>query len=390
MKHLLIVFFLGMTLLLPSCSSQQPLPVIHARDLGEQPVSEGFFYMLPRTVATVDVWVTRTESTPGPFAEYAGRYLGLEDVIQRSSVEHEITRVEINSYAEPDPAQVYFVPFVALQHEAFFVSLNESGLIQSVNVPFDHQQFMKTHSDTQQYGFFGQEVTFNHFMDTNLQEKIDTITERVRVDTLTVERQTLRRSWVEKSFDVRAREVADQIILIREKKFDIISGFQEIPYSKEALEYMTTELEALEQEYLKLFTGITAQSTINYRYTVLPEEASRETFRTLFRFSAREGVLDANRQEGYPVSLEIQSIQAAQALPGQGNAPNASGLYYRIPEHATVMLREGNVVRAETRMLINQFGTVSRMAPQGMQMEFYPNTGSVKSIGALRHPNNDQ
>ena len=388
MKHQLLIILIALSVALPACKAPQNAQVIHARDLSNTPVSDGFFYMLPKTVVSLDITVTRTENTPGPFAEYAGRYLGLEDIIRDPSVYYEITEVNINSYAEPDPAQVYFVPFAALQRDPFYVSLSESGLIRSVNTPFNQQEFMKGLSDTRHYGIFGTDATFNHFIDLNLHERIDTIMERVRLDTMTVERQTLRRSWVEKSADIRAREVADHIVKIRDKKFDLISGFAEITYSKEAIEYMYNELNAMEERYLALFKGITSTATINYRYTITPDAAANGRATTLFRFSTREGVLAANRQDGYPVSLELTSNGITRGLPlGARPAPGAqdqtAGFYYRIPEHATAVLREGNITRAEARLLVNQFGAVSRMAPQGMQLEFYPNTGSVKSVGAL-------
>jgi hypothetical protein len=388
MKQQLFIILAGLALALSACSTQQNAQVVHARDLSNTPVSEGFFYFLPQTVVTVDLTVTRTEHTPGPFAEYAGRYLGLEDIVRDPSVYYEITEVNINSYAEPDPAQLYFVPFLALQNDPFYVSLSESGLIRSINAPFNQQEFMKGLSETQHYGVFGSDATFNHFIDLNIHERIDTIMERVRVDTMTVERQTLRRSWVEKSADIRAREVADHIVKIRDKKFDLISGFAEITYSKEAIEYMYQELNAMEERYLALFKGITASAAINYRYTITPEAASNGRPTTLFRFSTREGVLAANRQDGYPVSLELKSLGTTQGIPlmarpAPGARDQTSGFYYRIPEHATAVLMEGNITRAEARILVNQFGAVSRMAPQGMQLEFYPNTGSIKSIGAL-------
>lgn len=383
MKRFIIIPLLMIILLVSGCNSQQVLPVTHVRDMGAVPVSQGFFYMLPRTVATIDIAVTRTESTPGPYADYAGRYLGLDDIIHQPVVRYEITNVNISSYSEPDPAHAYFVPFNALQNREAFVSLSESGLIQSVNVPFDQQEFRRSLNETQQYGFFGNDITFNHFMDHNLQERIDTIRERVYVDTLAVERQTLRRSWVEKSTDIRAREVADYIIRIRNKKFEIITGFAEIPYSKEALEYMYTELNEMEEDYLKLFRGISSESTINYRFTIVPDATTRGASRTLFRFSPREGIIEANRQEGYPVSLEMRPSQAASVVRAMPPGQQETGLFYRIPEYATAVLREGNIIRAETRMLVNQFGAISRMAPQGMQLEFHPNTGSLKTIGSL-------
>jgi hypothetical protein len=383
MKLRVIFTSLVLILIMGACSTpQKTLPVRHVNDMGQMPVSEGFFYMLPRTVVTVDIAVTRVESTPGPFADYAGRYLGLDDVITRPSASYSISNVNISSYVEADPGQVYFVPFNALQRQDFFVSLSESGLIRSINTPFDNNEFIKSLSQTYDYGLFGSSVTFNSFIEHNLRERIDTITERVRIDTMTVERQTLRRSWVEKSTDIRAKEVADYILRLREKKLELISGIAEIPYSKEAIEYMYTEMNKLEEDYLLLFRGITNEAVINYRFTMIPESSASDDSFTLFRFSPREGVLEADRRDGYPVRLEMFSNNVTKLLPHLSQNQD-EGFFYRIPENADLILYEGNNVRARSRMLINQFGVVSRMAPASMQLEFYPNTGSVKSIGRI-------
>jgi hypothetical protein len=228
--------------------------------------------------------------------------------------------------------------------------------------------------------------TFNYFIDINLQERIDTILERVRMDTMTVERQTLRRSWVEKSTDVRAKEVADYILKIRDKKFDLITGFAEIPYSKEALQYMYDEMNRKENDYLALFTGLSSSSTIRYRYTYIPDGTQPTTPTTLFYFTRNEGVISNNLPGSIPVSVEAQRTQTTSALAPlvqriqDDRLPNR-GFYYRIPEHSTVVIREGNRIRAEARLPISQFGVVTTLPPYNLDIEFHPNTGSIKSVG---------
>ncbi|MEE4176269.1 MAG: DUF4831 family protein [Bacteroides sp.] len=383
---LLIIFFLTV----PACQSQKPLIVTHVRSADIKAGTQGLFYVLPRTVITVDVTVKRMQQVPGPYAEFAMKYLGLQNVIRYPSTSYEISEITINSYSEPDPDQFYFVEFPEKADEAYplFLSLSETGLIQSINKSFNNQEFLRGMDETREHGYYGSDATFNYFIDSNLQEKVDTILERVRVDTLTVERQTLRRSMVEKSPEVRAKEVADFILEVRDKRFEIIHGYAEVPYSKEALEYMFTEMAKMEEDYLQLFKGLESTSEIYYRYTIVPNPDLGTSPRTLFYFSEREGVLPAEKREGTPITLSTERNETTRQLGVFVNRnvdPElpANGFYYRVPEHANVVIRTGNTIRASARLLINQFGVVTNLPDYIEEVEFYPNTGSVRSYGKL-------
>ena len=388
MKKILPLLLILLFLIVPACQSQKPLTVRHVRSADIPAGSQGLFYVLPRTVISIDVTVTREQQIPGPYAEFAMKYLGLQNVIRQPSASYEISEININSYSEPDPDQFYFVEFPSESEETYplFLSLSESGLIQSINEPFDNQEFLRGIDETREFGYFGSDATFNYFIDSNLQEKVDTILERVRVDTLTVERQTLRRSMVEKSPEVRAKEVADFILELRDKRFDIINGYAEVPYTKEALEYMYTELSKMEEDYLQLFKGLKSFSQIHYRYTFIPNPDLSTSPHTLFYFNEREGVLPAGKREGTPIILTTERNETTEQLgifvhrnvdPEQP----ATGFFYRIPEHANVVIHTGNTIRASARLLINQYGVVTNLPSHIKEVEFYPNTGSIRTYG---------
>lgn len=387
---LLIIFLLGV----PACQSQKPLNVTHVRSVDIKAGSQGLFYVLPRTVITVDVTVTRMQKVPGPYAEFAMKYLGLQNVIRQPSTSYEISEININSYSEPDPEQFYFVelPENSEKDYPLFLSLSESGLIQSINKPFNNQEFLRGMDETREFGYFGSDATFNYFIDSNLQEKVDTILERVRVDTLTVERQTLRRSMVEKSPEVRAKEVADFILEVRDKRFEIIHGYAEVPYTKEALEYMFTELAKMEEDYLQLFKGLQSISEIHYRNTFIPNPDLSTTPQTLFYFSEREGVLPAGKRDGTPITLSTERNETTRQLGifiNRNADPEqpAKGFYYRIPEHANVVIRKGTTIRANARLLINQYGVITNLPAHIKEVEFFPNTGSVRTYGTIEEMN---
>lgn len=380
-------------IMLHSCSIMEPVPETnteartkHLFELEESFQGSGVFYSLPRTAITVDVEVKKTTKIPGPYAGYAGRFLGLDNVIRSHSNDYEIARVSISGFSEPDPEHIYFIKYNDHDAHKLSLTLNEAGLIISVNSDPKNQEALISHENSKDLGHYSRDATFNHFIDSNLMERIDTIIEHIREDTIMVQRQTLRRSWVEKSTEHRAREVADYILEIREKKFDLISGFQEIPYSKEALEYMYREMNRLENDYLDLFTGITSYKILRYRYIHRPLKEDANEGHILFYFSTKEGVLPAKKDDGIPVELSYKRSSATHLIDRQisrltkSDDARPAGVYYRIPEYTDISLLLGNETRAQARMLVNQFGIVTYLPANNMEVEFYPNTGSIRLI----------
>lgn len=376
-----------LVLITASCNNKKALVTLNVQHATETTATEGYFYFLPRTVVAVDVAITKTIYQPGPFAQYAESLLGLEQVIRTPSTDYSISEINIHSYAEPDPEHLYYIEDDQ-QNSQLNLSLSETGLIQSVNRPFNSGEFMRSLGESKEYDHFGSEATFNYFIDINLQEQIDTILERVRMDTITVERQTLRRSWVEKSTDVRAKEVAEHILKMRDERFNLITGFAEITYSKEAIAYMYEEMIKKENDYLALFTGISSASTIRYRYTFTPDLSLPEGPHELFHFSVHDGVLEQSHPGSIPVSIHVKRNPASGMVANivkqtQSRKSGKTGFFYRIPEHSSIIIFEGNRPRAEARMLINQYGVVASLPPNLMEIEFYPNTGSIKSAGRI-------
>ncbi len=380
---------LALMLLLSACNSQRPLTTERITEMGPDLSGNIAYYALPRTVIVIDVEVERSTKTPGPYAEFAETYLGLNDVIFSPSHSYEITSVSINGFAEPDPEQIYYIIFPEENEQSFCFSLNEAGLLHSVNKKIEDPVNQTAFVESKDYGIYYSDATFNYFMDSIMKEQIDTIIETVPLDTITLQRQTLRRSWVEKSKDLRAKEVADYILEIREKKFDLISGFQEINYSMEALKYMYTEMDKMESDYLDLFTGITTTETINHRFVHKPDKEDIVRRHTLFRFSGKGGIKPAGADEGFPVTISYNRSKATDMIREQvgRHSPtrrkDEKGIHYRIPEYADLLFYIGEEKRAEARTLVSQFGIVTHLPAKDLQIEFHPMSGSIKSAGLL-------
>lgn len=381
---------LTITVLFCSCATKEITVVrtgfhtSHKNEIDTAFKSTGLFYSLPRTAIVIDIKVKKTTKTPGPYAGYADRFLGLDNIITSAYDEYEMYQVSINGFAEPDPDQVYLVSFPDRDEQNLYVSLNEAGLISSFNSIPNKDQALIDKEGIKHHDLYFQPNTFNYYLDSEIIK--EQVAEQTRDENIAVQRQTLRRTWVEKSTELRAREVADYILEIREKKFDLISGFQEIPYSKEALEYMYDEMNKLENDYLDLFTGVTNHKIINYRYIVRPSKTDIKEGSLLFRFSTTEGIIPLTSEGGINVELKYAPInttylleQNISKITSKGQK-DSRGFHFRIPEYSDIYLYLGNNRRAQTRMHINQFGVISHLPARDMRIDFHPQTGSIKSI----------
>lgn len=357
-------------------------------DANANPVGNpGFYYSLPRNIISIDITVTKTRRVAGPYAKYASKYLGIKNVTLSNSVQFEITDVKMNSFAEPDPDQFYFVDLSNYKSSArhpLLMRLSEAGLLQDINDNSDavvdaelRQHMEKTDIDYSE--------TFKFIAGENLKEQIDTLIEKVIIDTMTVEKRIVRRSMVEKTIEEKAKEAADFISLVKEQRLDIITGAQEVAYSDATIRLMNDELLKLENEYMMLFTGLTETYTYQYRYTYVPEPQIYNALIPLFRFSKYAGVVDDDFNGGQNVYIKVSRAKNTMALAdyaakNTGNDGVINGFFYRIPEYAKFSLLNGSDQIAEASFLISQFGVVTSLPAGDASVQFYPNTGAIRKI----------
>jgi len=272
----------------------------------------------------------------------------------------------------------------SLLKQSVIVNFSESGLLKSINDKNEWADIEKAN-----YSFTDQEAnapneTFNYLVNSNFLEKIDTVIERIHLDTLTIEKQTLHKSLVEKDIEQKAKEVADYILAVKAKKLNIISGFSEVAYDKKTIEYMYAELDKLEKEYLQLFSGIKITKTNNYRFTYLPKASDDGQNVPLFNFSLNEGLQDSSGNKDNEYYLQTNrkgTTQPIKDLLKNKKESKRNGIYYRIPEYGKISLINRNKIKAEANIIINQFGVVSQINPSRIQLQFYPNSGSIRSLG---------
>ena len=353
---------------------------------------EGIFYALPRTVIRIEVTIDRVENYKGPYADYAEKYLGLKNVVTANSVEYKIADIQVTTSAQPDPDQYYFVEMngrLSKNTQEGMMALTESGLIIGTNpgagdTVTEEQKFItrQTVPLIHEEDVFPE--IFRYSSDVNFFEKVDTIIRKVNIDTMSLERQYLKRTMVEKSPDQKAKEAADYISKIKDNRFNLVSGFQEVNYNKETLEYMDTQLTTLLKEYMKLFTGISIHKTESFifYYTPNPNQVNAEV--PIFRFLKSKGAIDLDESGGKIVTIKVQRSGTTGAVAnyqkrGEG-AGKAHGFYYRIPELARVTVKVDENLQKETQCLVSQLGVISSLPPSRWKVRFYKETGGIRGM----------
>lgn len=381
-KCLFIVSFIVLNSL--SYGQLKVYPVKSGTDLGSKP---GIFYALPQTWIKVDIVVNKTEYLAGPYAEFAGKYLDLEDVSTNDYNEFVISDVKLSTVAKADPENFYFVELdekLVKESKATLISMAESGLVSGINGSLNESSSKEL---TKQ--MVGEESAysdlFQYFAETNLFEKNDTVIRKVVVDTTTVVKMYLEKRWVEKSNEQKAVEAANKISKIRENRYNLITGYHEIPYEAGAISYMDQELKKLEDEYMSLFTGITIEKTITYSFTVLPDADDFAGEIPVCIFSERSGVKDLNAAGGERVFVRFETTEPNQNLVSvikarEQAAADNHGFYYRIPATSIVTLDVNEDIVLRTNLQIAQFGVVSYLPSSVTAVQFYPETGGIKNL----------
>lgn len=269
----------------------------------------GVVYSLPQTALKVTVTYSKETKVKGPFAEYAEKLLGLKNVIAVNQTNFLITDISIDGMNIADTAHQYLISkgktLFGCKRTTY--GLNQMGALEGLN------SRMKPAKDSVSSHFsmavkqesFSYPDFFKLYADASQIEKIDTVYEIVKMDTVTMSKPIIKRTLVTKTVQQRAEEAADYILKFRIKRYELIAANQEVPYTKEALEFMNNQMVKIENEYLVLFTGITYSESYQVSYMIVPDKASLTTPMPLFNFSSDYGIVDGveNAQQ-YALAFE--------------------------------------------------------------------------------------
>ncbi|MEI7596755.1 MAG: DUF4831 family protein [Bacteroidota bacterium] len=367
-----------------SCNSKF-VNVYHINEKSDVAQGRGFYYALPKTMLKIEVTVNKVHYAKGPYAQFAEKYLNIAEVIKNDTITNEISNIEMTTTVIPDPENYYYIEMPKCTNKNNYnIQVNTAGIISSINQNIALDKKQKPVRDYHNYTESEIEAFSKTFVTSSLKVDIDTVIEKVMVDSVLVEKKRFNKSLKQKSNDEKAKEASETIFKLRNYKFSLISGEAETAYEKNTLQLMINELDKEEQEYLELFTGTTLTVPEVYTFYYTPDGQATNDMAVLFKFDKAKGILPAEGYEGDTVVLTIQRNMKSIILKSYIEAQMASknkkhGIYYRIPESATFTVKQGYDVKIEKSLIISQFGAVLAFPKSKITdvYRFLPEQGSI-------------
>ncbi|MCD4834551.1 MAG: DUF4831 family protein [Bacteroidales bacterium] len=359
MRNIKTFIFLSLVVLF-SCKSTSETRVSKIEN--SNLISEsGIIYALPRTNLKFTIEASRTDIIPGPYHEYAEKYMGIEDVPEDETSIWQITDISIHSYNDIDPEHYYIL------EPSGKMNIDFNKLVQNGNVLPINKSVESNFSSE----FYGINNTENEIVFTDLSvtkyvgEEKFTYFKRVQRDSLFAKVPVTQTKSVYKSFEDKAEEAANFIFMIREKRFELLTGMADFYPEGKSLEVAINELNRLENDYLALFIGKRFTSNYSAGFEFVPTETELNQPYILFRFSEDRGVLPPNDLRGRPIIVELDKKEQTKNLSYlMSDQINREGtvykdkLYYRIPDVAQVKVFDGNTILATRKVNIEQYGIV--------------------------------
>jgi len=330
---------------------------------------EGVVYSLPETGIRVHVKASREHFVHGPFAAYAQKMLGINNVPSADVDRWNMDEMQIEMFSEPDPEQVH----KALGKAAQMVSLTESGILAGINADINVEK-----PALQTSSFLIKSINQkNKFTDLSIWSYYSPAD------------STNRFKMVSKNEEQKAAEAAETIFNLRNSRFALLTNADDeaLPDGK-SFEVMTQELGKMEENYVALFIGKSEKQNYEFSFDYVPGSKTVKG-EVVFRFSDDRGVLPKSDLSGRPIVIDAtKSENLATKQTGLSTSDNPfagkSGLFYRMPGMAEIRIMDGNIQLATSRAAIAQFGTTAPIPEDildgNFKLEFFTNTGAVKSI----------
>jgi hypothetical protein len=317
--------------------------------------SSGFFYSLPRTVLEVKLEVKHEIYIPGPYCQFAAKFLGIEGVRPERKEDWTIASECINSYSESDPEHILYAGFSAGKPIVpELLTLTKNGLVFSPAATFP-----SVINQTLENSSLKDNIWFTDLsMDNFYAQKTDTLYKTVLRDSTFVKIPVLKKEEIQKTEELKAKEAATTLLKLRKRRLKLLSGEYNFITEGAALEVTVRELGKMEQEYLSLFIGKQFTEVHFYKNFVVP--AINSESQIMWRFTKERGIMPSESKAGLPIILNLHRVKDNNQ-PELSITPVENSLYFRIPENTTVDLLMDNKKLVESRIPIYQFGKIQIM-----------------------------
>jgi hypothetical protein len=273
------LYLLCVSLLMPLCVSAQTQVAVYGSDKSQV---EGIAYRLPRNRIAVRIAAVKSTYTPGRFVRYAEEYLKVAAPVAEETITWELTGMESECLAVPDPQKAYFIK-VTERTSAPNVQLTDDGLLLAVNTE--------------------SAVSARTVLPTGAMSAQTVLPMAGAKDPAAYYTTEIVQA---SSPATTARLIAEEIYLLREKRNDLLRGeLDNMPKDGASMQLILDQYKAQEEALASVFLGTT--TTEGYTETLYIEPDGEAKEQVLFRFSQQRGVLGADETAGAPIYFSLVS-----------------------------------------------------------------------------------
>ncbi|MDD2636498.1 MAG: DUF4831 family protein [Bacteroidales bacterium] len=383
-KVIILLGVLGMGLL---ASSQ--INVIPITDTSLQIKKNSLVYFLPQSLIHLKLDVKTTKFIPGPFYNFAEKYLSIDDAPKKAYTYSDILGVEFMQVSSVDP----LAGFIILDNKAS-LSFDNRGVITAYNDNIDNQSELNKiqyqnlpeyfNLDSPHYTDYGVKRNFTGITDTTYKViQLDSVFQKIPVYNTVI---------TSKDFEQKAEEAANYIIKIRKRRFKLQTVQFDDERPPKDLVRLIKQLDKLERQYLELFIGKEISVNNSFYYTFKPEKNHKSGKIEIFHLSEERGICQTAAEDTEPVYLKYKNCQKTKELDNfykrqtkLKEKEKTKGLYYRIPGHGSICVEFDNHTYAKQTFIIPQYGSLTNLPSKmfknkQLKIIFDAENGSIKRI----------
>jgi len=322
-----------------------------------------FVYSLPKTILNVHLKLEKQVIKRGPYAEYAYKLLGIDNVPAKDYEKYSIKDISVNESIQADTSQIFAIlyhhslPFSSIvqQNDGIILAINKAYTTPGNATKKQESKFINNTYSPDQIAF--KEVTNSDF----IQERIDTVYKQVKVDTNWVRVAVQKKTSDTLDTEDKAKEAAHHIMDLRSRLFDLFTGDMETLPQGEAAKTIADQLKKEEQEYLSLFIGKTYTITTDYSFTITPENIN-ETQYLLGYLDLFKGIVKEPTRNSKPISLQVEAFDSFKpftlAQLKYQKAKKKNVFSYRTPIQANINVTLDNNIIYQNQSSVYQWGKI--------------------------------
>lgn len=310
--------------------------------------SSAMVYALPQTRLHVQLNVKHTVYKKGPYAEFASRMLGIQQLPANDSNTWEVVSARTWTSTETDNSELRSLMFKTTgDNLRNLLQITSAGIIAD-------PQAGQVLSQTARNSDIAEEISFMNFTNKELTaERVDTFYKMIMNDTAFIRQPVVQRTLTSKSKESLARDVADQIFNIRENRLQLLIGNVDNYPDGNALQVALQALAEEENLLLSMFVGARYEETVPFNFSLVPSEPGSTD---ICWFSPENGIVRTSGKGTKAIACEVStSFNGASDRPGN----DTGRLIYRMPVQCDV------TVTADTRTLEQSSHSFYQFGPYG-------------------------